>query len=280
MGLSHPGQIKVVAGVVDLNAGADRSQRQDAVVASVEWHPGYDPKTFDDDIARLTLSTPLDISGPSVAPIAVVTATKPLSIASPVALYGWGQIADGKSDNAEHYLPEKTIRVYDCDSGRAAIFCAQTPAGTACHGDSGGGLVAPGAKPVLVGVFSRFQGPSCAAGNKNIYVDLTSPEIARWLHGAPVATLAPRGRTAVRFSDSFTGTLTCHKPAWTGNPRITIEIVDATKNAVLTRTATYRPGRRQVGHLIECVVIARNSGGTTYANSGSFRITQPAEKPK
>ena len=64
--LAQPAQVSVEAGVSNYAAPAATDAEQDRVVSSFRIHPGYvfQETGLPDDLAVLTLSTPLDLSGP------------------------------------------------------------------------------------------------------------------------------------------------------------------------------------------------------------------------
>lgn len=266
-----PSAYVISAGIDEFDAAADTSQLQQPQVASVARDPGFVPGSSGDDIAVLTLSSPLDFSGAAVAPISLVALGAAPPVSAHVTLYGFGHVNVSGPDGFEHALAQKITPAYGCYSGIPSIICARTPTGTACPGDSGGGLVVLGPKPVLVAVDNYSYGPNCTAGDRNAYTDLASPEIALWLAGEAAPPKAPRtvGVPTVSGAARVGATLSCKSPAWSASPTVSFQFVDPDKNVVLQQGArrSYLIRKALRGHRVECVSIAVSSGGTSYAAS-------------
>jgi Trypsin len=276
-----PADITVTAGVDELDAGAGSSDLQKVRVASVAVDPGYEPGLYGDDVALLTLGSPLDL-GPAVAAIRPVAANAAPAVGVPVALFGWGQVASGKGDRREHSLAERIVPQWQCESGVPSIICAAAAAGTACSGDSGAGLVVAGRHPTLVGVEDYSVGPLCTPGDVDVYANAASPEIARWLAGGTTAERAPRtsGSPSLWGQSIVGGVVTCRSPSWSGAPHVSLEFIDVTTNALVQKGAdTYRIEPGQSGHELECMAVARDSAGETAALSGTLTVT-PREAPQ
>jgi hypothetical protein len=257
--LRPPGALSVVGGIVDGRLGADWSRLQSRQVKGVAAHPGYDPALRGYDIAVLVLSTPFDISGAAVRPIAVASAP-----ASPARVYGWGQTSETTRDDRLHSLTQGLVRAYRCVNGVPAMLCGQTLSGATCFGDSGSGLVIPGAPPRLLGVESLIVGDDqadCDVGERTGYIDVTAPAIAAWLAGTNNSLRGPRASTRGVLVPG--DPVTCLTPTWTGEPQLTFDFIAVETGQVLqSGPATYRPGPADLGHPITCAVVARNAGGS------------------
>ncbi len=139
---------------------------------------------------------PWDFSGASVQAIALAP---PGSGAGTLRAYGFGRYNATEIDYRLRSLDESLVRQYRCISGVPTILCGQTPTGSTCFGDSGGGLIVPGAPSRLIAVTSFVVADGdgvadCDLGEANGYTDLTSPAISAWLagDGAPAAGTAGR----------------------------------------------------------------------------------------
>jgi trypsin len=128
-------------------------------------HPKYDTATFDNDIAIMTLAERLRF-GPGIGPVGLPEdGTRSLSIGGKVVVSGWGSVQEDRLDSPT--LQAVTVSVVNVDECRASdsdvgpitesMFCAGAWEGgkDACHGDSGGPVVANG---VLLGVVSWGYG--------------------------------------------------------------------------------------------------------------------------
>jgi trypsin len=76
--------VRIRAGIASANATANL-QLRNATALSI--HPYYNPNTFVDDVAVLTIPA-LSFSGPYVKPIPVARRLPPAG--TPVRLFGWG----------------------------------------------------------------------------------------------------------------------------------------------------------------------------------------------
>ncbi len=159
----RPGDLTAVAGRADLDTAAGRAVR----VTALWRHPGFTEVSAGDDVATLTLATPLPYRPIRVADAASGQAT----------VYGWGR-------TGELSPPSRRLREVDvplrADAECAAevpdyrpggMLCAGYPEGgkDACEGDSGGPLTVAGE---LVGVVSYGRG--CARpGQPGVYTRLS-----------------------------------------------------------------------------------------------------------
>jgi trypsin len=156
---------------------------QERGVSAVRVHPAYDPATGQADVAVLTLSRPLVLSG-TVAPITPVAVGAGSSPGSIVRGFGTGSTSsDGSFDNYEHSLDLTVVSADTCGVGLATLSCARSDAGGACPGDSGGPVLQT-TTGALTGVLSIGIGGSCVAGSTTGYTDLSVPGIAAWLAAA------------------------------------------------------------------------------------------------
>ncbi|WP_405648537.1 trypsin-like serine protease [Streptomyces sp. NBC_00019] len=129
-----------------------------------QWtHPSYSSRTIDNDIAVLTLASPV-----KATPIRMTTSTDTASYAAGTSakVYGWGRTSSTTQDVSDT-LKTATLPIqsdttcanyYGTDFVKGHMVCAGKPASgsdtgttSACNGDSGGPLVVGGR---IVGVVS------------------------------------------------------------------------------------------------------------------------------
>ena len=149
-----------------------------------QWnHASYNATTFDNDIAVLTLETPV-----KATPIKMTTNTDSTSYATgtKATLYGWGRTTSTTQDISETLktaeLPIQSNTActseYGADYVKGHMVCAGKPAtgsdtGTvsACNGDSGGPLVVNGR---IAGVVSWGVQDCVAKGAYSVFAKVTS----------------------------------------------------------------------------------------------------------
>lgn len=143
-------------------------------------HPYYNHYTFDNDIALMELSKPVEYSD-YIKPICLPSPQHVFASGSTVWITGWGATREGGF--AATVLQKAQVRIINhgvCDklmSGQltSRMLCAGILSGgvDACQGDSGGPLSFPdGSRMFLAGVVS--WGDGCARRNKpGIYTTVT-----------------------------------------------------------------------------------------------------------
>lgn len=143
-------------------------------------HPYYNHYTFDNDIALMEMSKPVDYSD-YIRPICLPSPQHIFETGSTVWITGWGATREGGF--AASVLQKAQVRMINFDvcnklmSGQltSRMLCAGVLTGgvDACQGDSGGPLSFPtGSRMFLAGVVS--WGDGCARRNKpGIYTTVT-----------------------------------------------------------------------------------------------------------
>ncbi|XVS63157.1 S1 family peptidase [Actinosynnema sp. CA-299493] len=158
-----PADLTAVAGRADLDTAEGRAVR----VASLWRHPAFTGVSDGDDVATLTLATPLPYR-----PIRIADAAS-----GQAKVYGWGRTAELSAPSRRLREVDVPIRAdAECaaevpDYRPGGMLCAGYPEGgkDACEGDSGGPLTVAGE---LVGLVSYGRG--CARpGQPGVYTRLS-----------------------------------------------------------------------------------------------------------
>ncbi|MGH0168680.1 UNVERIFIED_CONTAM: hypothetical protein FKN15_054986 [Acipenser sinensis] len=126
----------------------DYSSAESRKLKSITVHPNYNPFTFDNDVAVLELSDPLEFSS-TVYPLCLPDATHTFPAGKSCFVTGWGALAEsGPLANILQKAEVKIINDTVCDtvmSGEVTsrMLCSGYLTGgvDACQGDSGGPLV-------------------------------------------------------------------------------------------------------------------------------------------
>jgi hypothetical protein len=286
-----PGQVRVVAGTTSyFGAQEDRGAATVGALA-VRAHPRYLPAEFDDDVAMLTLATPLDLTTGRIVPAtlpAVNSSVLPRGrfayASSPVRLTGFGLTATNAGDYGTlRAVDVSAIPVGFCGSrsrdaagtdAPAILLCSQQRGAGACQGDSGGtATVGPEGARVLAGVIDT-SGADCADG-RNLYADVAAPEIRAFVDAAlreqdltaEQTPLSPRGGRGVTLTGSpvVGRTIGCRRGPWRGSPRFRYAFVfvkgRTERSRGLRSKSTYRLRPSDRGWSVSCAVEARNAGG-------------------
>ena len=155
------------------------------VIQASQWitHPDFDSDLFDNDIALLQLSTPVDLTacGTRCGTIAYATLeteseSAPLGAAALVS--GWGKLVGGLNPPNVYprQLQSASLNLVDCVAAPSQwnstrftenMLCASVPdfSRDSCQGDSGGPLVVDSTSttPLVLGIVSFGNG--CAVAN-------------------------------------------------------------------------------------------------------------------
>ena len=172
--LRNASKLHVLTGTQSLKSGGTRQQ-----VASFKFHPKWNDRTSDYDIAVITLKNAVN----AIKPAALLTRTQETQLAAPGKLAyvtGWGDTVKGGGTSYPTDLHEVQVPIVSraiCNGPRSydgditiRMVCAGYPQGgkDSCQGDSGGPLIVRDAKGrwrVQAGIVSFGQG--CAL--KNFY---------------------------------------------------------------------------------------------------------------
>jgi uncharacterized repeat protein (TIGR01451 family) len=244
-------------------------------VSGVRRHAGYGKPLggsgtlaqLADDVAVLTLSTPLTFDGN----------TQPLPLADPgpsplsgdARVTGFGLQSDGGTSNGNLYaLPtpvvDPTVPIANGGAGELnALYVISLAArGSTCQGDSGGPLVKDGR---LIGIVSN--GPKCGGNQPSFYTNVAAGEIRDFILGNDAPPAAPRGGQDVSLqapsSPKVGDTLTCGAGTWTNGPTYTYTFTDTKTGRVLASgpSAQYKLVDADAGATVSCRVSATTPGG-------------------
>jgi hypothetical protein len=299
--LAQPSQLTVQAGVSDPYSPAAADAEQKPAVASFRIHPGYksaDPRS-PDDIAVLTLSAPLDLTGSAVHAVALPVANAPYPTGAAVtdAGYGFEQLNAPANVGVNVGVLDSMSAAVDpqgecgvlthsaqIEDYNATELCATSPSSSTCAGDSGSGLVESGSSgPMVIGIEVESVN-GCPVGGANVYEDIDAPELLSFIEGNNSPPIAPRGAAATSVSLSWSNglvvgsRLTCSTARSQAPVRIAYAFMNAANNAILQTSAdgSYVVTSKSLGTRILCQVKVTSSGGTLLANTVSTpMIKQP-----
>jgi len=171
--VDEPREVEVVTGTQNLSAGGTRFK-----VNEIFFHVGFDPSTFDNDLALVLLTSPTTVPLQPLVPQGTALAGGTAAFTA-----GWGNTTNvGTSYPAKLRQVDVPILTngqcaphFSSGEITANMVCAgQSPffAKDSCQGDSGGPLVADlGSGRVQVGIVSWGYG--CAEGTPGVYTRLS-----------------------------------------------------------------------------------------------------------
>jgi hypothetical protein len=210
---ARPAQISIEAGVSSFTHPRSTDAKQQRTVRSVRVDPGYvwrpQPTSLSEearDIAVLTLSQPLDLSGSDARAVALPTADASRPVEAGFMLAGFGGERGQSPSGALEQMHAKVFpAMANCSSGR--VLCGLSRTSSPCPGDSGAGLVASGALPTLVGLFIVS---TCTPNSWSYYVYISPSVVRGFIHGhspsgappsAPATRWVPSGWTSHSITD-------------------------------------------------------------------------------
>ena len=288
--------LSIRAGISNYNSPQTGDAEQDRHVSSLRIHPGYSGPggVNPDDVAVLALSDPLDLSGPAVAAVSLPAASSAYPAGAAVGLAGFGrESSTAAPDGSLNWLTAAVDPQGSCGGHSnsvipdddAVALCAIPPAGTACTGDSGSGLVTTTGTRTLVGVLSA--GPvGCTGGGAAILTYVGAPEILRFIQGDDHPPVAPRKSPTTFVNLSWRGvlspgnTLTCASGDWDGAPSFAYAFANSQNGQLLQQgpSPTYVLRAPDTGATIFCAALATNDGGTAVLTTGSTAAVEAAPK--
>lgn len=267
---------QVMAGFTDLgtwDGGTPPAGTQVVNVASVRVHPLYEfaPKT--DDVAVLTLTTALNLSGPRIkaAVLAPVNGAPAPGAALSVTGYGAqveGQLPDGRLYGATvNAITDTRCRPNIASNASASVLCATGANQGPCFADSGGPATLGG---VQVGVISYGNVAGCGRPPAG-FADVTAPETRAFIDGAAAVPIAPRHGGNLMLSGVnppvHGSPMNCAAGSWTEAPAFAYTFVNEATGVALQSGAspTFVPTVANLGATVSCVVQAAGAGGTSIA---------------
>ena len=292
--ITAPSDITVRAGTLH-SEPAYASEGQTRSVVAVAVDPDYDPDTFNNDAAVLTVSPGFDLSGPAIDPIPLVAAGFPTpSIGTgDLLVSGWGTynvVAPTATYNNDPPSPVLKQTIVHAAGGCTSYYgfnpavhiCAGEAGNDACQGDSGGPLaIQVGGQWQLAGIVSA--GVGCAsAGYPGIYTRVGDPAINTFLSDRSGDAAAP-AKPVNTAPPTIIGTVkagshvACSPGTWSNARTYHYRFVvgDATLvDGVSETTLSQGAGNLQ----LSCEVTARSLGGETVAVSDPVTVA-PADLP-
>jgi secreted trypsin-like serine protease len=296
--LAQPAQVSVEAGVSNYAAPASTDAEQDRAVSSFRIHPGYvfQEGGLPDDLAVLTLSTPLDLSGPAVQAVALPAANAPYPVGAAVSLAGFG-LMNGADPTSTAPLESMTGTVEpqgQCgeytqssllEMNNAVVMCVSSPTSAVCNGDSGSGIVATGGTPTLIGISDAGQ-PGCPAASPDIAAYAGAPEILQFIEGNNQPPLAPRPSAQTTYRLTWAqplvvgATVVCSTSGWPEPVQTVFTFVNNSTGAVLQTgpIGRYVLPASSVGTEVACDVAVTDSGGTTLVETTASSTIEAVPK--
>lgn len=271
-----PDQVTVAAGTPDVTSSVGVASGVVKQVAVVRIHPRYVASGFFDDVAVLTLSSPLDLSTGRVAALPMVPSGTVVAPGRAVRITGFGVSGPQAGDFG-------TLRAVSVRSVIGGSSCANTAPGAflctqglkkgACSGDSGGtSTIVQGGVRKLVGV-TDIADSRCAG--LNFFANVSAPEIRTFIDAAVAeqdltaaqTPLAPRGGRSVKLTGTARvgRTVTCRRGSWTAGTRFRYAFLldrgTRQRNRGFRTTKTYKLRAADRGWRVFCAVQVRNAGG-------------------
>lgn len=193
--LAQPVDLTVEAGVSNTITPLPTDAAQNVEVRAFRIHPGYVWRSTDDDVAILTLSSPLKLNGPDARPVRLPPAGITLPLGTRATLAGYGSQEEGLPPDGRLESMSATIDPQAlCDPSSGGItLCARAPHASTCNGDSGAALMTTGPTPTLIGLVS-IGSVACTPGSHTLFTYVGAAAIRRFiLASAPDATGAAAG---------------------------------------------------------------------------------------
>jgi hypothetical protein len=252
-------------------------------VASIRRDPLYKTSPTSDDVAILTLETPLELSAEKHAQaISLVPTGETPAPGTVLSISGYGKEEGAESAQPKGELNSTTLTAMSSEAclgmtgpESAVLLCAQSPSSSTCQGDSGGPLT-EGSPAVQVGIVD-FGLKECPVGQPDVFTNVAAPEIRAFIEGSESPPIAPRptsppviksvGSAPVDFSQ-----LTCEPGGWNGSPSLTYTFKTENAAAQVLQSGpgnVFTPPASLVGVPLKCVIQASNPGGVATNRSAT-----------
>lgn len=292
--LTQPASLSVEAGVSNFVAPTASDAEQQRAVAAFRVHPGFDfsGSGGPDDVAVLTLVSPLDLSGDAVRAIALPSAGSAFPSGAAVSVAGFGVQQPPNGDSGALVSMNASVDEQgQCGdftqslllvSDNAVVLCASSSTSAVCNGDSGGGLVTSSTTPVLVGVVTA--GPvGCPVDAPGLFAYVGAPEILSFIEGDDQPPTAPRPSaqtvSQLRWPSPLVvgDVLVCSTTGWPEAVQVVYTFANAITGAVLQSGTDprYVVPAADVGSSIVCKLAVSDAGGTTVLATS---VSTPVER--
>jgi hypothetical protein len=281
----YPAEIfKVLAG--DSDDKSSSATTQERAVASIRRDPLYTTSPIGDDVAILTLQTPLELSAAKHAePISLVASGATPAPGTPLEVSGYGKEQGSEADPPTGELFSTTLTAIDSDVCRdmvgpnsAVLLCAIGSASSFCEGDSGSALT-EGNPPVQVGIVD-YGSYECPVDRPNVFTNVAAPEIRAFIEGSESPPVAARPISppviatvgSVQSAPVAFSPVTCEAGSWSGAPSYsyTFQTENAAAEVLQSGSSNvFTPSASLLGVPLVCVVRAHNSGGVATNRSAT-----------
>lgn len=255
---------------------------QSLSVSAIRFFPSYvhDSAGASDDVAVLTLASPLDLRGPAVTAVALPAPNTPLHAGEGVAITAFGRQTPGAPSTGP--LASMTATVEEqgvCGeftgdalfgNHNATAWCLVSHSSSTCNGDSGAGVLTTSGTPTLMGVLVGPTSGICQIGGQNNFVDVAAPEILAFIQGSDTPPMAPSRTSSTKVKLNWSSPIlvgakiACSTSGWKVPVRVSYSFQNAANGKVLqTGTSpSYVVKAKDVGISILCQASVAGSGGT------------------
>ncbi|XP_041634564.1 transmembrane protease serine 9-like [Cheilinus undulatus] len=211
------------------------------LVSQIINHPNYNESTFNNDIALLKLSSPVNFTS-YIMPVCLAAPDSTFFTGTDTWVTGWGDIAESVFPPSPQDLMEVEVPIvgnnecscyYDSfNSITDNMICAGLKAGgkDACQGDSGGPMVGKQNDTwVLIGLTSFGEG--CARPNfPGVYTRVSQYQV--WIN-SQIATNQPGYITFTSTGNDTDQSFNCTEQSQTSTPALNFSLADVCGKAPL-----------------------------------------------
>jgi hypothetical protein len=294
--LASPSQLTVKAGVSNFSTPSSTDVEQDRTVTAIRVHPGYvwTGNLEPDDVAVLSLSSAIDVSGPAAQTIALPSPNAAFPANATVGIAGFGKQTPTAAASGSLSWTTATVNPRgSCSSSpsdglienNGIVLCATSPSSAVCNGDSGSGLVTTTDPKTLIAVTNGVAA-GCNPGSPGSFTYVGAPENLDFVKGHDRPPSAPREMPSTTLELEWDpplavgNTLSCSTGGWNGATGFVFSFIDTTSGQMLQSGAHPRfliPAA-DAGATVQCRVAASNDGGTTLAETTPTSAVHAAPK--
>lgn len=280
-----PSAMLVAAGSPDITTPAGRAAASVHEVQTIRVHPRYSSATIPDDVAVVTLKTPLALGGPNIKPVGLLATGSYVASGTALTITGFGI----SSSTADDFGTLRQVQTQVVTAGLcrtdapAAMLCTIRAGHAACSGDSGGSGSVGG---VVAGVTDIAE-QDCARG-MNLFANVAAPEVRTFIDAAVAERnvtaaeipVSPRGgRTiALRGTTRVGRTVTCDAGRWSGRPKLYYAFFrikgSRSRTTKMGKSRRYKLRSSHHGWQVGCAVQATNAGGTGISLTTTVRTVR------